>query len=235
MAVGIDEGRGTGQQSDPQVTWRDGVPVSTTFDDPYFSLDDGLAESRHVFLGGNALPARFHDGFHIAELGFGTGLNLLAALSAWRETGLPGQLHFTSFEVSPLSAADIARAHEAFPALAPLAHDLADVFRAGPGVCETADLSFHLITGDARDTLPNWVGRADAWFLDGFSPAKNPGLWTPALLAEVARHTAPGGTAATYSAAGHVRRALSDAGFTVTRRAGFGRKRHMTVCTMATP
>ena len=76
--------------------------------------------------------------------------------------------------------------------------------------------------------MPSWDGEADAWFLDGFSPAKNPELWAPDLMAEVARHTAPGGTFATYTAAGHVRRALADAGFTVSRQPGFGRKRHMT-------
>ena len=82
--------------------------------------------------------------------------------------------------------------------------------------------------GDARETLPRWSGRADAWFLDGFSPAKNPELWDDVLMAEVARHTAAGGTFATYTAAGHVRRALAEAGFTVSRQPGFGRKKHMT-------
>jgi tRNA U34 5-methylaminomethyl-2-thiouridine-forming methyltransferase MnmC len=85
-----------------------------------------------------------------------------------------------------------------------------------------------LIIGDARVSLPTWDGQADAWFLDGFSPAKNPELWTPGLLAEVARHTTPGGTLATYSAAGAVRRALAEAGFAVARGPGFARKRHMT-------
>jgi len=83
------------------------------------------------------------------------------------------------------------------------------------------------VTGDARLTLPDWAGRADAWFLDGFSPAKNPELWEPGLLAEVARHTAPGGSFATYTAAGAVRRSLAEAGFTVDRAGGFGAKRHM--------
>jgi tRNA U34 5-methylaminomethyl-2-thiouridine-forming methyltransferase MnmC len=90
-------------------------------------------------------------------------------------------------------------------------------------------LDLTVIEGDARATLPAWSGSADAWFLDGFAPARNPELWEPALIAEVARHTRPGGTAATYSAAGEVRRALSAAGFAVERRAGHGRKRHMTV------
>lgn len=90
------------------------------------------------------------------------------------------------------------------------------------------DAKLHLIVGDARETLPRWQGQADAWFLDGFAPSKNPEMWDPALLAEVARHTAPGGTFATYTAAGFVRRALAAAGFAVTRCPGFGRKRHMT-------
>ncbi|TNF21794.1 MAG: FAD-dependent oxidoreductase [Rhodobacteraceae bacterium] len=212
-----------------ELEWRDGrVPVSTRFDDPYYSLDNGLEETRHVFLAGNALPARFRDGFHIAELGFGTGLNLLTALQAFRAAGAPGQLRFTSFEAFPMAAADMIAAQAAFPDLAPLAAELRSFWQSGHTGFETRDLVFTLIPGDARETLPDWTGRADAWFLDGFSPARNPELWGAALMAEVARHTAPKGTAATYTAAGHVRRALEAAGFTVTRAPGFGRKRHMT-------
>lgn len=84
-----------------------------------------------------------------------------------------------------------------------------------------------VIVGDARETLAAWDGRADAWFLDGFSPARNPELWGPDLMAQVARHTAPDGSFATYTAAGHVRRALSEAGFAVSRAPGFAGKRHM--------
>jgi tRNA U34 5-methylaminomethyl-2-thiouridine-forming methyltransferase MnmC len=90
-------------------------------------------------------------------------------------------------------------------------------------------MQVQVVIGDARETLPAWGGLADAWFLDGFSPAKNPELWSEALMAQVAQHTAAGGTFATYTAAGHVRRALAAAGFTVERQAGHGRKRHMTV------
>ncbi|MEO0746057.1 MAG: tRNA (5-methylaminomethyl-2-thiouridine)(34)-methyltransferase MnmD, partial [Pseudomonadota bacterium] len=100
-------------------------------------------------------------------------------------------------------------------------------------VFDLGDVELTLITGDARQALPAWDGRADAWFLDGFSPAKNPELWGEALMAEVGRHTAPGGTAATYTAAGHVRRGLEAAGFTVDRVPGFGRKRHMTRAVLA--
>jgi tRNA U34 5-methylaminomethyl-2-thiouridine-forming methyltransferase MnmC len=89
------------------------------------------------------------------------------------------------------------------------------------------DIAVQVIIGDARATLPRWHGRADAWYLDGFSPAKNPELWGDDLMAEVGAHTAPGGTFATYTAAGHVRRALGAAGFAVERQPGFGTKRHM--------
>ena len=208
---------------------RDGggaVPVSLRFDDPYYSLDDGLAETRHVFLDGNDLADRLCDGFHVAELGFGTGLNLLALMALWDQMGAPGRICFTTFEAYPLDADSMAQAQAAFPALAPQARALAPYL--GQERFETAALSFNMITGDARRTVPAWDGTADAWFLDGFSPAKNPELWEPALLHAVADHTAQGGTAATYSAAGHVRRALSDAGFSVTRAPGYGRKRHMT-------
>jgi tRNA U34 5-methylaminomethyl-2-thiouridine-forming methyltransferase MnmC len=210
----------------PALDWRDGtIPVATRFDDPYFSLSGGLAETRHVFLQGNGLPDRFRDGFHIAELGFGTGLNLLATVLA--NPG-PGHLTFTSFEAFPMAAPDIARALAAFPELAPIAPEFLAQWASGATTLHFSNLTAQIILGDARQTLPAWDGQADAWFLDGFSPAKNPELWAPDLMALVARHTAPGGTFATYTAAGHVRRALQEAGFSVTRQPGFGRKRHMT-------
>ncbi|MGR3482718.1 tRNA (5-methylaminomethyl-2-thiouridine)(34)-methyltransferase MnmD [Salipiger marinus] len=209
--------------------WRDGdVPVSPRFDDPYYSLENGLAETRRTFHAGNDLPARFRDGFHVAELGFGTGLNLLATLALWRATGQDGRLVFTSFEAFPLAAPDMLRAQAAFPELAPLAAELAPFWQAEARRIDLPDLAFTLVEGDARQTLPVWPHRADAWFLDGFSPAKNPELWGADLMAQVAAHTAPGGSAASYTAAGHVRRALAEAGFEVTRRPGHGRKRHMT-------
>ncbi|MBU2963154.1 tRNA (5-methylaminomethyl-2-thiouridine)(34)-methyltransferase MnmD [Citreicella sp. C3M06] len=209
------------------LSWRDGeVPVSHRFDDPYFSLDDGLAETRHTFLAGNHLPERFRDGFHIAELGFGTGLNLLATLALWRQSGAAGVLHFTTFEAFPMAPQDMIRAQAAFGELSGVAQELAPHW--GAARIDLPDLRFELIEGDARTTLPGWDGRVDAWFLDGFSPAKNPELWGEALMAEVARHMVPGASAATYTAAGHVRRALEAAGLAVERIPGYGRKRHMT-------
>lgn len=210
------------------LTWRDDViPVSVRFDDPYFSLGGGLAETRHVFLAGNDLPARFNAGFHVAELGFGTGLNMLATLIAWRETGVAGVLRYTSFEAFPMTANDMARALAAFPEALEVAGPMLDQWAAGRTVITLPDLEAVVIIGDAGVTLDVWNGAADAWYLDGFSPAKNPDLWADALMRSVAEHTKPGGTFATYTAAGHVRRSLADAGFAVERRRGFGRKRHM--------
>ena len=120
------------------------------------------------------------------------------------------------------------RAQSAFPELADVAAELAPHWQAGAQKIVLPDLEFELIIGDARRTLPEWPGQADAWYLDGFSPAKNPELWGPELMAQVARHTSHGGTVATYTAAGFVRRGLEAAGFEVSRIPGYGRKRHMT-------
>lgn len=211
----------------PILDWRDEVPVALAFDDPYFSLANGLEETLHVFLDGNGLPDRFAPGFHIGELGFGTGLNLLVAWKAWRDAGISGPLRFTSFERFPMKRQDMARAHRSYPELSFLSEELlADLTPEG---LDLPTLQFRLIEGDARKTVAGWEGKADAWFLDGFSPAKNPEMWEPELLAEVADHTVRGGSAATYSAAGAVRRALEAGGFEVVRRPGYGRKRHMTV------
>jgi tRNA U34 5-methylaminomethyl-2-thiouridine-forming methyltransferase MnmC len=219
--------------SEARLTWHAGVPVSARFDDPYFSLEDGLAEARHVFLAGNDLPGRFRPGFRIAELGFGTGLNMLAAWIAWREAGIPGPLRYTGFEAFPLSAAETRTALAALPEAAAVAGRLLDALERGETRIEAEGLSAEIVPGDARHTLPVWQGHADAWFLDGFAPAKNPELWGEALMAEVARHTEAGGSFATFSAAGHVRRALERAGFAVARLPGYGRKRHLSRGTLA--
>lgn len=210
-----------------ELTWtEDQIPVSDRFDDPYYSLQNGLEETRHVFLAGNDLPARFTPGFHIAELGFGTGLNMLTVWSEWENSGQTTPLSFTSFEAYPMAPADMSRALAAFPELAPWSDRFLSQWEGG--TCDLGTLRLEVVEGDARQTLQTWEGAADAWFLDGFSPAKNPELWGADLMQQVADHTATGGTAATYTAAGFVRRGLEDAGFTVTRTHGYGRKRHMT-------
>lgn len=212
-----------------RLDWRDGIlPISTRFDDPYFSLQGGLDETAHVFLAGNDLPARFGGRFRIAETGFGTGLNFLAAWQRFDDAQAEGQLDFTSFEAFPMAPEDMARALSAFPAIAPRAARLVEAMARGPGPHDFGKVRLQVVLGDVRETLPAWNGMAEAWFLDGFAPARNPEMWGEDLMTEVARHTAPGGTAATYTAAGHVRRALATAGFDVVRTPGYGRKRHMT-------
>lgn len=213
------------------LEWRAGdVPVSRCYEDPFYSLADGLAESRHVFLGGCGLPGAWagRDTYRIAELGFGTGLNALAALALWRETAQPDAvLEYTGFEIAPLPADDIARALARWPELD--REGLLGVWgslRRG-GTAWIGPMRLTVVVGDARETLPGWQGEADAWFLDGFAPARNPELWGPPLLAHVARTSVPQGRFATYTAAGAVRRALGAAGFTVIRDEGFGAKRHM--------
>ncbi|MGL4311553.1 MAG: tRNA (5-methylaminomethyl-2-thiouridine)(34)-methyltransferase MnmD [Paracoccaceae bacterium] len=212
-----------------EIGWREGgIPISARFDDPYFSIQDGLAETHHVFLAGNGLPARLFPGFHIAELGFGTGLNLLALWRAVSALGIEVPLRYTSFEAFPMLPADMLRAHAAFPEVMAQGSTLVSALAEGPRF-SIGNIQVEIMYGDARQTLPDWPHVADAWFLDGFSPAKNPEMWEAGLMTEVARHTAPSGTFATYTAAGHVRRALADAGFAVERLPGYGRKRHMTI------
>lgn len=209
----------------PALTWTEtDTPVATAFDDPYFT--GGLEETRHVFLHGNDLPERLRDGFRVAELGFGTGLNLLA-LAAIRPGAVT--LLYTSFEAFPMAAGDMARALHPFGL--PQTEVLVAQWARAEGPVRRLSLDgieARIVVGDARETLPAWKGLADAWFLDGFAPARNPELWGEALMHEVARHTAPFGTCATYTAAGHVRRALQAAGFVVARPPGYGRKKHMT-------
>ncbi len=217
-----------------EIEWhQQGVPVSRAFDDPYYSLENGLAETRHVFLAGTGLPERFRPDFQIAELGVGTGLNLCAAYALWRESGQSGVLRYTGFEAYPLSPEEMETALRSFPEICDVCDAVIAALQADEERITLPDLDARIVVGDARDTLPRWDGMADAWFLDGFAPARNPELWEPDLIAAVAAHTAPGGRCATYTAAGTVRRGLAAAGFEVSRVPGFGRKRHMTLGRLA--
>jgi len=220
------------RDASPDLDWLEGdVPVSRRFNDPYYSITEGLAESRHVFLGGNDLARRWKDcgDFLVAELGFGTGLNFLAALELWRRTAAKGAvLDFVSFEIEPLDPAQMRRALGVWPEIAEDAARLAGEWRGG-GTIAFDGARLEVVIGDARRTVPAWTGEAGAWFLDGFAPARNPEMWEPDLMRSVFEHTLPGGTVATYSAAGSVRRTLSDAGFRVLRRPGFGTKRDMSI------
>lgn len=218
--------------TDPGAVFEDGALVSERFHDVYATRAGGLAQARAVFLGGCGLPERWagRRRFTVAELGFGTGLNMLALLQLWaqhRPAG--GTLHLFSVEGYPLRHADAAQALAAHPELADLAATLLAQWprQQGRHRIDFAALgaTLDLALMDVVPALNGWDGRADAWFLDGFSPAKNPAMWTDEVLALVGARTAAGGRAATWSAAGAVRRGLGAAGFAVERVPGFTGKR----------
>ncbi|MCR9258011.1 MAG: tRNA (5-methylaminomethyl-2-thiouridine)(34)-methyltransferase MnmD [Alphaproteobacteria bacterium] len=207
---------------------------SERFDDVYFSAEDGLAETRHVFLAGNDLPGAWvgKECFVIAETGFGTGLNFLAAWKLFEETAERGQeLHFMSVEKFPLTLEDVRSALSHWAEIEPYADALMRAYRdAGGGDVRakiTDTVSLEVQIGDANEVLPAWERPVDAWFLDGFKPASNPDMWTGTVFAAVHRLTGTGGTFATFTAAGFVRRGLRDAGFEVAKVPGFGTKRDM--------
>ncbi|WP_039058814.1 bifunctional tRNA (5-methylaminomethyl-2-thiouridine)(34)-methyltransferase MnmD/FAD-dependent 5-carboxymethylaminomethyl-2-thiouridine(34) oxidoreductase MnmC [Enterobacter sp. Bisph1] len=224
----------------------EGTPVSRDFDDVYFSNDNGLEETRYVFLAGNRLKARFPEHprpyFVVAESGFGTGLNFLtlwqafATFRAAHPDATLERLHFISFEKFPLTLQDLRKAHAHWPELAPLAEKLQAQWPLAFAGCH------RLLLDEGRVTLDLWFGDineltdqlddslnqcVDAWFLDGFAPAKNPDMWTQNLFQAMARLARPGGTLATFTSAGFVRRGLQEAGFTLHKCKGFGRKREM--------
>lgn len=218
----------------PRLTWKEeGTPVDERVGDVYYSVEDGLAESRAVFLAGCGMPEAWQNrsAYTIAELGFGTGLNFLAAWQMWRAQR-PAQawLHFVSFEGYPLNREDAERALKPWPELADLAAEICAKWPArAAGIQQVSwpseRLTLTLHTGLIEDTLPRAEFKADAWFLDGFSPAKNQPMWAETLWPMLAERSQPGARAATFTVAGAVRRGLASAGFKVEKKPGHGRKR----------
>lgn len=218
----------------PKLSWKDdGTPTDDRVGDVYFSRHNGLEETRAVFLQGCGLPERWlaRPNFTIAELGFGTGLNFLATWQLWHQTRQPRQwLHFVSFEGFPLDADDARRALAGWPEIQAFSDKLIDAWpKRALGVQRIVwpedRITLTLHTGDISETLPQSDLRADAWFLDGFSPAKNEGMWREALWPHVRERCREGALLATFTVAGGVRRGLSAAGFEVEKKPGFGRKR----------
>jgi tRNA 5-methylaminomethyl-2-thiouridine biosynthesis bifunctional protein len=228
-----------------RLDWNEaGTPVSSEFGDVYFSNDNGLSETRYVFLLQNHLPARFShhdsDSFVIGETGFGTGLNFLATMAAFLEqapqSGNGSRLHFISFEKYPLAQADLRKALAAWPELAHLSQPLIDQWPLPVSGCHRllfagGRIRLDLWLGDIKEMLPQVPhgpqGLVDAWYLDGFSPAKNPEMWTQALFDGLARLARPAATLSTFTCAGFVRRGLIDAGFAMKKVKGHGSKREM--------
>jgi tRNA 5-methylaminomethyl-2-thiouridine biosynthesis bifunctional protein len=217
-----------------------GTPYSEQFGDVYHSADGGLDQARHVFLGGNGLPARWRGrrSFVVLETGFGFGMNFLATWQAWRDDPQRCErLHFVSVEKHPFRAADLAALHARLPELAPLSEALRAAWPPlVPGLhrlhFEDERVVLTLALGDVATLLPRFTLAADAIFLDGFAPDRNPDMWSPAVARRLARLAASGATLATWSVAGAVRRALADAGFALARRPGCGSKREMLAGTL---
>ncbi len=218
----------------PALDWSaEGTPEASAFGDVYFSKAGGLAEAEAVFLGGCGLPDAWKckDRFAVCELGFGTGLNVLGLWNAWKKTRLPhAQLHISTIEAFPLARTDAARALAHFPGIEGLSAQLLARWPvrayAPQRIWFPEDgLSLTVFVGEAETILPQLEGQFDAWFLDGFAPARNPAMWSETIFAEMARLSAPGARAATFTVAGDVRRGLQAAGFAVEKKPGFGSKR----------
>ncbi len=223
------------EKQSEKLEWIDGdMPFSTLFGDHFYARQDGRAETAYVFLQQNDLPERWLNGddFVIGELGFGTGLNLFETWRQWIEKRRAEQsLTFVSFEAFPMAPDAMLQAISRWPDLLPLCEAFLPMWQ---GV-KNGTNRFHLDeqtrcevhVGDALDCVSKWDCKADAWYLDGFAPAKNETMWSAELMQSVANHTSQNGTFATYTAAGWVRRNLEAAGFAVEKIPGHGTKREM--------
>ncbi len=228
----------------------DGQPLSSVFGDVYFSKANGLEETRHVFLKHNQLPERWAalagaSHFTIAETGFGSGLNFLAAWELWLTTApASAQLHFVTVEKFPLNKTDLTRALALWPELKPLADQLIDAYPVFVGtgfhrlkfmggrinltlIIDDATQGFTKLLASTHPLFTSAGTKVDAWFLDGFAPSKNPQMWSNELFACINNLSKTDTTAATFSAAAIVKNGLKNAGFAIQKVAGFGRKREM--------
>jgi len=209
------------------------IPHSDRFSDTYYTKTDGQGETDHVFIKGNNLTDRWARSQHftIAELGFGTGLNFLETARQWGMNWRDNtSLKFVSFELFPLNSKDIHRAISRWNELHDLSEFLCQNWSSDHDRLQLefpCNIQLDLFFGDANKILPDQRLDVDAWYLDGFSPSKNPELWNEKLLQNVYDTTLPGGSFATYSVAGFVRRNLQAAGYTIKRANGFGSKREM--------
>ncbi|WP_135078233.1 bifunctional tRNA (5-methylaminomethyl-2-thiouridine)(34)-methyltransferase MnmD/FAD-dependent 5-carboxymethylaminomethyl-2-thiouridine(34) oxidoreductase MnmC [Terasakiella sp. SH-1] len=224
----------------PKLGWKENkTPVSERFDDVYFSVDDGVAESLYVFINGCGMPEAFEgkESFTVAETGFGTGLNFLLTWQCWKESGTQCQLNYLSVEAFPLSVNELREAYKNFPSLKGYGDEFLKFYPVlTPGfhhiVLEGGKVKLTLMLGDAAQMYQQATGQVDAWYLDGFAPAKNPEMWCQDVFDQMGRLSAPGAIVSTFTAAGFVKRGLQEAGFEMTKRKGFGRKRESLIGTL---
>ena len=217
------------------------IPISKQFGDVYFSKDNGLLETRHVFLNGNDLTERLsqlHDYqyFCVGETGFGTGLNILTLWQLWQQVRLDNHshLHVVSVEKFPLNKADLIRALNVWTELKPLAEKLIQQYPLPIAGCHRLSFpeerfSIDLWLGDAQDIFPTIpkIQAVNAWFLDGFAPSCNPDMWQANVLDHMVRLSDFGTTFASFSVAGVLKRGLKQHGIQISRPRGFGHKREM--------
>jgi tRNA 5-methylaminomethyl-2-thiouridine biosynthesis bifunctional protein len=222
-----------------------GTPYATQFEDLYFSDAQGVDETTHVFIKNNKLLQRWGNWedqqFIIAETGFGTGLNVLVTMLHFakfnQQINSPKfRLHFISIEKFPISHTDLAKALSLYPQLAQYSQMLLEQYPIAIEGCHRLSfldgkVTLDLWLGDVHDVLPKIEnkpqGLVDTWFLDGFAPSKNPDMWTQGLFENMALLAKDQCHFATFTAAGHVKRGLREAGFDVQKQPGHGRKRDM--------
>lgn len=217
------------------IEWRDGQPYSPEFDDIYFSSEGAREESSYVFLKQNGLPEKWwhHERFIIAETGFGTGLNFVLTLKLWMETADSNAcLHYHAIEKYPVAPDDIRKLSGHWPELEPYFDALLSVYPLPVEGSHSRRLFdgrvyLHLDFMDVEKALSERRLFVDAWYLDGFSPARNPGIWNDDIYRLIALNSEKGASLCTFSCAGSVRRGLAAAGFAVSKSAGFGKKREM--------
>ena len=221
---------------DIKIAEKEDAITSLRHDDIYFSREGGLAESRYVFCEGTQLAQQMavSQQITIAETGFGTGLNLLAAQQMRDKVNPDCQIDFISFEICPLTADIIKFAHQPFAEIHPYSTELiSQLPPRWPGyhkvILQAGKTHLHLHYGDAYQMMAATDFTADIWFLDGFTPAKNESLWHEDLFQEIARHSAEGAKCATFTVASRVKNGLTKAGFTIAKKPGFGRKREMLI------
>lgn len=219
------------------IQWKNQQPYSLDFDDVYYSSDDGLAETDYVFIQHNQLSQRFSQleksHFTIIETGFGTGLNFFCAAQHFlAHAPKDATLQFISIERYPLTIDDFIKANRYWFVFEQMVQQLASTYtQLTDGLnklsCCDNRIQLDLWIGDVNQRLPQIQTPADAWFLDGFAPAKNSDMWSASLFNEIARLSQPSTTFATFTSAGDVRRHLQAVGFKVRKAAGFGKKREM--------